>query len=226
MSNIVIPKELPDLIDRFHFLWNKLRIIKKQRMDQDRHSLLNTLKNIKAPSELEKRLMEQIEAEEKTLLDNDKKLEKTYRGEEAGLYEKVRQASKDMILGKYIRHLTALYTIYMRVEQVTMNDTQVFVAGHAISFYRDTGTFQWTCEQQYTLFDIGQVIYGKAAPTLESLEQEMQHFDIISREDFINQMTEYKAKQVKECDHIIDYAQTMETRPLPADVPVNTGKIQ
>ena len=225
MSNIAIPKELTDLIDRFHFLWNKLRIIKLQRMDADRHVLLDTLKNIKAPSELEKRLMEQIEAEEKAVLDNGKELEKTYRDEEAGLYEKVRQVCKNMLLGKYISHLTAHYTIYIRVEKVTMANREVFVSGPAISFYRDTGTLQWTCEQQYGLFDIGQVIYGNAAPTLESLESEMQHFEIICREDFINRMKEYKAKQVKECDHIIDYAQMMESRPIPEDVPVDTSKI-
>lgn len=225
MSNIVIPKELPDLIDRFHILWYRLRIIKEQRIDSGRHTILETLRNIKAPSELEKCLMEQIEAEEKAIRENDKGLEKIYRDEEAGLYEKVRKVCKGMFLGKYIRHLTAHYTIYMRVEKVTMANREVFVAGHAISFYSDTGNLQWTCEQQYGVFDIGQVIYGNAASTLESLKTEMQHFDIISREDFINQMEEYKVKQVKECDHIIDYALTMETRPLPEDEPVDTSKI-
>lgn len=226
MSNIVIPKELPDLIDRFHFLWNKLRIIKDQRIDSDRHALLEKLRNIKAPSELEKRLMEQIEGEEKACLDNGNKLEKTYREEEAGLYEKVRQVCKSMLLGKYIKHLTARYTIYMRVDKVTMIGHTVSISGKSISFYRDTDTFQWSCVQQYDLFDIGHVIYGNATPTLESLESEMQHFDIISREDFINQMKEYKDNMVKECDHIIDYAEKMEDSPMPEDEPVDASKIQ
>jgi len=224
MSNIVIPKKLPDLIDRFHFLWNKLRIIKEQRIDSERHSLLETLRSIKAPSELEKRLMEQIEGEEKACLDNSDKLEKAYLDEEAGLYEKVRQVCKGMFLGKYIKHLTAHYTLYMRVERVTMNGTTAYIAGHAISFYRDTGTLQWTCGQQYDLFDIGHVISGHATPTMESLESELQHFDIMSREDFINQMKEYKTKQVEECDRIIDYAQMMEWQPFPEDEPVDTSK--
>ena len=224
MSNIIIPKELPDLIDRFHFLWNKLRIIKKQRIDSDRHVLLDTLRNIKAPSELEKLLMEQIEAEEKAWREDDNKLEKTYRDEEASLYEKVRQICKGMFLGKYIKLLTAHCTIYMRVEQVTMNGTTAYITGHAISFYRDTGTLQWTCVQQESVFDIGQVIYGHAVPTLKSLETELQHLEIISREDFLNRVKEYKAKQMEECDHIIDYAQMMECHPFPEDVPVDTSK--
>lgn len=226
MSNIVIPKELPDLIDRFHFLWNKLRIIKEQRIDSERHSLLETLRNIKAPSELEKRLIEQIEGEEKACLDNDDKLEKAYREEEASLYEKVRQACKGMLLGKYVKHLTAWYTIYTRVDRVTMTGRTVSITGKSISFYRERDTFQWTCEQNYDLFDIGQVIYGNAAPTLESLESELQNFEIIGREDLINRMKEYKANLVKECDHIIDYAEKMEDGPMPEDVPVDTSKIK
>lgn len=225
MSNIVIPKELPDLIDRFYFLWNKLRIIKNQRIDSERHSLLEKLRNIKAPSELEKRLIEQIEGEEKACLDNDDKLEKAYREEEASLYEKVRKACKDMLLGKYIKHITALYAIYMRVDQVTMTGRTVSITGKSISFYREHNTFQWTCVQQYDLFDIGQVIYGHAAPTLESLESELQHFEIMSREEVINIMKEYKDNMVKECDHIIDYAEKMEDGPMPEDVPVDTSKI-
>lgn len=226
MSNIVIPKELPELIDRFHFLWNKLRNIKDQRIDSDRHALLEKLRNIKAPSELEKRLMEQIEAEEKALWDNDNKLEKTYREEDAGLYEKVRQACKDMFLGKYISHLTAFYVIYMRVDRVTMTGRTVSISGKSISFYREHNTFQWACVQNYDLFDIGHVIYGNATPTLESLESELQHFEIISREDLINQMKEYKDTLVKECDHIIDYAEKMEEGPMPEDVPVDTSKME
>ena len=224
MSNIIIPKELPELIDRFHFLWSKLRIIKEQRIDSERHVLLDYLRNFKTPSELEKRLMEQIEGEEKACLDNSDKLEKAYRDEEAGLYEKVRQVCKGMFLGKYIKHLTTNYTIYMRVEQVAVNGTTAYIAGSAISFYRDTGTLQWTCGQRCDLFDIGHVIYGHATPTMESLESELQQFDIMSREDFISQMKEYKTKQVEECDHIIDYAQMMEWHPFPEDVPVDTGK--
>lgn len=226
MSNIVIPKELPELIDRFHFLWNKLRIIKEQRIDSDRHAILETLRNIKAPSELEKRLMEQIEAEEKACLENDDKLEMAYREEEAGLYEKVRQVCKGMVMEKYIKHLTAQYTIYMRVDQVTMTGRTVYISGKGISFYRDHNTFQWACGQQYELFDIGDVIYGHQTPTLESLETELQHFEIISREDLLNRMKEYKANLVKECDHIIDYAEKMEDGPMPEDVPVDTSKIQ
>ncbi len=226
MSNIVIPKELPDFIDRFHFLWNKLRIIKKHRIDSERHALLERLRNIKAPGELEKRLMEQIEGEEKACLDNGNTLEKAYQDEEASLCEKVRQVCKDMLLGKYIRHLTALYTIYMRVDKVTMTGHTVYISGKSISFYREHNTFQWTCEQLYELFDIGQVIYGNAAPTLESLESEMQHFEIISREDLISRMKEYKNNQVKECDHIIDYAEKMEDGPMPEDEPVDIGKIK
>ena len=225
MSNIVIPKELPDLIDRFHFLWNKLRIIKDQRIDSDRHALLEKLRNIKAPSELENRLMEQIEGEEKACLDNGDKLEKTYREEEAGLYEKVRQACKGMFLGKYIKHITAWYTIYMRVDQVTMTGRTVSISGKSISFYQEHNNFQWTCVQHYDLFDIGHVIYGNATPTLESLESELQHFEFISREDLLNRMKEYKDNLVKECDHIIDYAEKMEDGPMPEDVPVDTSKI-
>jgi len=226
MSNIVIPKELPDLIDRFHFLWNKLRIIKNQRIDSDRHALLEKLRNIKAPSELEKRLIEQIEGEEKACLDNGDKLEKTYREEEASLYEKVRKACKDMLLGKYIKHITAWYTIYMRVDQVTMTGRTVSISGKSISFYREHNNFQWACVQHYDLFDISQVIYGNATPTLESLETELQHFEIMSREEVINIMKEYKDKLVKECDHIIDYAEKMEDDPMPEDVPVDTSKME
>lgn len=226
MSNIVIPKALPELIDRFLFLWNKLRIIKDQRVDSERHALLDYLRNFKAPSELEKRLMEQIEGEEKACLDNSDKLEKTYRDEEAGLYEKVRQVCKSMFLGKYLKHLTAHYTIYMRVEQVAINGTTAYIAGHAISFYRDTGDLQWTCVQREDVFDIGHVIYGHETPTMETLKSELQHFDIMSREDFINQMKEYKTKRVEECDHIIDYAQMMECQPFPEDEPVDTSKME
>ncbi len=225
MSNIVIPKELPDLIDRFHFLWNKLRIIKDQRIDSDRHALLEKLRNIKAPSELEKRLMEQIEGEEKACLDNGDKLEKTYQEEEAGLYEKVRQVCKSMFLGKYIKHITAWYTIYMRVDQVTMTGRTVSISGKSISFYQEHNNFQWTCVQHYDLFDISQVIYGNATPTLESLETELQHFEIINREDLMNGLKAYKDNMVKECDHIIDYAEKMEDGPMPEDVPVDTSKI-
>jgi hypothetical protein len=226
MTNIVIPKELPDLIDRFHFLWNKLRIIKNQRIDSDRHALLEKLRNIKAPSELEKRLIEQIEGEEKACLDNDDKLEKAYREEEASLYEKVRKACKDMLLGKYIKHITAWYTIYMRVDQVTMTGRTVSITGKSISFYREHNNFQWTCVQHYDLFDISHVIYGNATPTLESLETELQHFEIISREDLMNGLKAYKDNMVKECDHIIDYAEKMEDGPMPEDVPVDTSKME
>lgn len=226
MGNIVIPKELPELIDRFRFLWSKLSIIKKQRIDSDRHALLDTLRSIKEPSELEKQLMEQIEGEEKACLDNDSKLEKAYRDEEAGLYEKVRQLCKGMLLGKYIKYLTAWYIIYMRVDKVTMTGRTVYISGKKISFYRKYNAFQWTREEQYSLFDIDAVIYGHATPTLESLESELQHFEIISREDLINRMKEYKDNLVKECDHIIDYAERMEDGPMPEDVPVDPDKIQ
>lgn len=107
-----------------------------------------------------------------------------------------------------------------------MTGRTVSITGKSISFYRERDTFQWTCEQNYDLFDIGQVIYGNAAPTLESLESELQNFEIIGREDLINRMKEYKANLVKECDHIIDYAEKMEDGPMPEDVPVDTSKIK
>ena len=45
-------------------------------------------------------------------------------------------------------------------------------------------------------------------------------------EDLINRMKEYKANRVKECDHIIDYAEKMEDGPMPEDVPVDTSKME
>jgi len=234
MSNIVIPKELPDLIDRFHFLWNKRHIIKERCVNQERHSILEKLRQIEAPSDLEKRLMEEIAAEEKACFDNNSGLDKEYRDEEVGLYEKVRQVSKNMFLGKYVHHLTAWYRIYMRVDRVTMIGRTLYISGPSISLYREHDTFRWTCGQQFPVFDVdhvitfqltcGQqfpvfdvdhVIYGHATPTRESIEDELRLFDIITREDLI-----------KAIDHIIDYAEKMEDGPMPEDVPADTSKVE
>jgi Asp-tRNA(Asn)/Glu-tRNA(Gln) amidotransferase C subunit len=48
----------------------------------------------------------------------------------------------------------------------------------------------------------------------------------MSREEVINIMKEHKDKLVKECDHIIDYAEKMEDDPMPEDVPVDTSKME
>lgn len=215
MSNIVIPKELPDLIDRFHFLWNKRHIIKERCVNQERHSILEKLRQIEAPSDLEKRLMEEIAAEEKACFDNNSGLDKEYRDEEVGLYEKVRQVSKNMFLGKYVHHLTAWYRIYMRVDRVTMIGRTLYISGPSISLYREHDTFRWTCGQQFPVFDVDHVIYGHATPTRESIEDELRLFDIITREDLI-----------KAIDHIIDYAEKMEDGPMPEDVPADTSKVE
>lgn len=226
MSNIAIPKELPELIDAIHYWRNKRRDIRNQSIDSERHHILVNLRNLSAPSELEKRLIEQISAEEQKCLLNGPETDKEYRDKEIALYEKVRLVCKDMLLGKYIKHITAWYTIYMRVDKVSMIDgNTVSISGKSISFYREHDTFQWACEQQYDLLDIGKVMYGHSTPTMESIADELNLYDIISREKVINLMKEYKDKLVKECDHIIDYAEKMEDGQMPEDVPVDTSKI-
>lgn len=226
MSNIVIPKELPELIDGIHYWRNKRQIVRNQSMDSERHHILEKLRNLSAPSELEKRLIEQISAEEQKCLLNGPETDKEYRDKEIALYEKVRLVCKDMFLGKYIKHITAWYTIYMHVDKVSMDGSTVYITGKSISFYREHDTFQWACEQQYDLLDIGKVMYGHSTPTMESIANELKLYDIMSREEVINIMKEYKDKLVKECDHIIDYAEKMEDGPMPEDVPVDTSKME
>lgn len=227
MTNIVIPKELPELIDGIHFWRSKRWDIRNQSIDSERHHILDKLRNLSAPSELEKRLIEQLSAEEQKCLINGPETDKEYRDKEIALYEKVRLVCKDMLLGKYIKHITAWYTIYMRVDHVFMTSgPTVYISGKSISFYREHDTFQWACEQQYDLLDIGKVMYGHSTPTMESIADELKLYDIMSREEVINIMKEYKDKLVKECDHIIDYAEKMEDGPMPEDVPVDTSKME
>ena len=227
MSNIVIPKELPELIDQIH-LWRSKRWEAKNRcIDSERHRILENLRSLSTPTELEKRLIEQLSAEEQKCLLNGPEAEKEYRDKELALYEKVRLVCKDMLLGKYIKHITAWYNIYMRVDHVFMTTgPTVYISGKSISFYREHDTFQWACEQQYVLLDIGKVIYGHSTPTMESISDELKLYDIMSREEVIKTMTDYKNKLVQECDHIIDYAVKMEDDPMPEDVPVDTSKIK
>jgi len=227
MSNIIIPKELPELIDGIHFWRSKRRDIRNRSIDSERHHILDKLRSLSTPSELEKRLIEQLAAEEQKFMLNGPETDKEYREKEIALYEKVRLVCKDMLLGKYIKHITAWYTIYMRVDKVSMTSgNTVYISGKSISFYREHDTFQWACEQQYDLLDIGKVMYGHSTPTMESIADELKLYDIMSREEVINIMKKYKDKLVKECDHIIDYAEKMEDGQMPEDVPVDTSKME
>jgi hypothetical protein len=224
MGNIVIPKELPDLIDRIYYLRDECKNLKNRDQNQERRALLTTLRTFKAPTELEKSLMKELESMPQV---DTSSLEKQYKDEEYGLYEKIREVCRDMLLGKYVEHFTAHTTVYMRVTKVSMSQGGggcVSISGPSISLYKDTNTLQWACEQQFDLFDCCCVKYGNSSNTAESLATEMRHFYIMPKNDIADMLREYKERVLNECDQFISYAENMKDAIFPEDKPVDASK--
>ena len=224
MGNIVIPKELPDLIDRIYYLRGECKKLKDPDQNQEHRALLTTLRTFKTPTELEKSLIKELES---MLQVDTSSLEKQYKEEEYGLYEKIREVCRDMLLGKYVEHFTAHSTVYMRVTKVSMTQGgggRVSISGPSISLCRDTNTLQWACKQQFDLFDCCTVNRGSSLYTAESLATEMRHFYIMPKNDIADVLRKYKENVINECDRFISYAENMKDTIFPDDKPVDASK--
>ena len=227
MSNITIPSELSEYLDRMHYLLNQNRKLNDAGIDMQRHSLLERLREVEYPTELEKNLIKEISDAEDKCRNDITGMKDSYRVEYCELREKVRKVCRDMFVGKYVKLVTDKYIVYMRVDQVTMQAEDagtVYVEGQSVSFYRAHGDYQWSVRQQHSIFSIRQVFDGISPRSEDELNHQLSNIYLMTRDDVLHAMDEYKKNMMERCDNIIEYVQEMEGMPLSEDKPVNSSK--
>ncbi len=229
MSNITIPPELSEYLDRMHYLLNQDRKLNDAGIDMQRHLLLAQLREVKYPTELEKNLIKEISDAEDKCLNDIAGMKDSYRVEFCELREKVRKVCRDMFVGKYVKLVTYTYIVYMRVDQVTMLPEfkgTVYIEGQAVSFYRENGDYQWSVRQQHSIFTISELLDAVAVSNRaeDELNHRFSNIYLMTRDDVLHVMEEYKRNLMDRCDNIIEYVQEMEGMPLSEDKPVDFSK--
>lgn len=227
MSNITIPPELSEYLDRMHYLLNQDRKLNDAGIDMQRHLLLARLREVKYPTELEKNLIKEISDAEDKCHNDITGMKDSYRVEYCELREKVRKVCRDMLVGKYVKLVTNKHIVYMRVDQVAMlpeDKGMVYIEGQAVSFYRENGEYQWSVRQQHSIFSIGQVIDSVSPQAEAELNHQLSNIYLMTRDDVLHVMDEYKKNMMERCDNIIEYVQEMEGMPLSEDKPVDSSK--
>jgi hypothetical protein len=227
MSNITIPPELSEYLDRMHYLLNQLRKLNDAGIDMQRHSLLERLLKVECPTELEKNLIKEISTAEDKCRNDKTAMKDSYREEFCELREKVRKVCRDMFVGKYVKLVTYIHIIYMRVDQVTMGpefNGTVYIEGQAVSFCRENGEYQWTERHEHYIFTVSEIIDSVSDRAEDELNHRLSGIYLITRDDVLHVMDEYKKNMMERCDNIIEYVQEMEGMPLSEDKPVNSSK--
>lgn len=226
MSNNTIPPELSEYLDRMHYLLYQNRKLNDAGIDVQRHLILLRLREVEYPTELEKNLIKEISDAEDKCRNEITGMKDSYRVEYCELREKVRQVCRDMFVGKYVKLVTDKYIVYMRVDQVIMQPEDkgtVYIEGQSVSFYREHGEYQWSVRQQHSIFSIRQVIDGISPRAEDELNHQLSNICLMTRDDVLHAMDEYKKNMMERCDNIIEYVQEMERMPIWEDKPVDSS---
>jgi hypothetical protein len=210
-----------------HYLLNQLRKFNDAGIDMQRHSLLERLLKVECPTELEKNLIKEISTAEDKCRNDKHAMKDSYREEFCELREKVRKVCRDMFVGKYVKLVTYIHIVYMRVDQVIMGPEfkgTVYIAGQAVSFCLENGEHQWSERHEHHIFTVSEIIDSVNSRAEEELNHRLSDIYLMTRDEVLHVMDEYKRNMMERCDNIIEYVQEMEGMPLSEDKPVDSSK--
>lgn len=189
------------------------------KFDDDRHALLQSLKNLKTPSASEIELIKEIEGKEaEWTAEHDRKKTELFN-EECVLYEKIRCGIRDALVGRYIRYDYGEMVAYTYVNKTTMYDGgKVTVAGPTVIIKEDGKIECRTIEHSL-------IRLNKLTPTFLSaglkydLLYQIRNYEFCELSDITDAVDAIKKKQMDFFDGVLCHAKQMEHLLKPEDEP-------
>ena len=189
------------------------------KFDDERHALLQSLKNLKTPSVSEIELIKEIEKKEAEWTAEHERKRTELFAEENELYEKIRCRIRDALVGRYITHDYGDMVAYTYVNKTTMYDGGlVTVAGPTVVIKDDSKLECRTIEHSLINLNTIKPTFLSAGPKYDLLYQ-MRNYEFCELSDITDAIDAIKKKQMDFFDGVLCHAKQMEHLQKPEDEP-------
>ena len=188
------------------------------KFDDERHALLQSLKNLKTPSVSEIELIKEIEGKEaEWTAEHDRKKTELFN-EECKLYEKIRCGIRDALVGRYIRYDYGEMVAYTYINKTTMYEGgKVTVSGPSVIIKDD-------CKLECRNIEHSLIHLNKIKPTFifsaglkYDLLYQIRNYEFCELSDITDAVNAIKKKQMDFFDGVLCHAQQMEHLLKPED---------
>ena len=189
------------------------------KFDDERHALLQSLKNLKTPSASEIELIKEIEGKEADwTAEHDRKRTELFT-EECGLYEKIRCGIRDALVGRYVKYDTGDVVAYTYINKTTMYDGgKVTVTGPSVVIKDDSKLECRTIERSLVCLGNIKPTFLSAGLKYDFLYQ-MRNYEFCELSDITDAVNSIKKKQTDFFDGVLCHAKQMEHLLKPEDEP-------
>ena len=189
------------------------------KFDDERHTLLQSLKNLKTPSVSEIELIKEIEGKEaEWTAEHDRKTTELFN-EECVLYEKIRSGVRNALVGRYIRYDYGEMVAYTYINKVTMYEGgKVTIAGPAVCIKDDNKIECRTIEHSLISLNNLKPTFLSAGLKYDLLFQ-MRKIEFCELSDITDAVKAIKKKQMDFFDRVLCHAEQMEHMQKPEDEP-------
>jgi len=189
------------------------------KFDDDRHALLQSLKNLKTPSVSEIELIKEIEAKEAEWTAEHERKESALHNEENLLYEKIRSGVRDALVGRYIRYDYGEMVAYTYLNKATMYEGgKVTVTGPTVIIKEDGKIECRNIEHSLMCLNIIKPTFLTAGIKYDLLFQ-MRNYEFCELSDITDAINAIKKKQMDYFDSVLCHAGQMEHFKKPEDEP-------
>ena len=189
------------------------------KFDDERHALLQSLKNLKTPSVSEIELIKEIEGKEAEWTAEHDRKESALRNEENLLYEKIRCGIRDALVGRYIKHAYDDRVAYTYVNKATMYEGgKVTVTGPSVLINDANKIDCRTIEHSLIHLNNIKPTFLSAGLKYDLLYQ-MRNFEFCELSDITDAVNAIKKKQMDFFDGVLCHAKQMEHLLKPEDEP-------
>lgn len=189
------------------------------KFDDERHTLLQSLKNLKTPSVSEIELIKEIEGKEaEWTAEHDRRKTELFN-EECVLYEKIRSGVRNALVGRYIRYDYGEMVAYTYVNKTTMYEGgKVTIAGPAVCIKDDSKIECRTIEHSLISLNNLKPTFLSAGLKYDLLFQ-MRKIEFCELSDITDAVKAIKKKQMDFFDRVLCHAEQMEHMQKPEDEP-------
>ena len=189
------------------------------KFDDERHALLQSLKNLKTPSVSEIELIKEIEGKEaEWTAEHDRRKTELFN-EECVLYEKIRCGIRNAFVGRYIKYDYGEMAAYTYINKATMYEGgKVTVSGPAVIVKDDIKLECRTIEHSLIHLNNIKPTFLSAGLKYDLLYQ-MRNCEFCELSDITDAVNAIKKKQMDFFDCVLCHAEQMEHHLKPEDEP-------
>lgn len=189
------------------------------KFDDERHALLQSLKNLKTPSVSEIELIKEIEAKEAEWTAEHNRKESALYNEENLLYEKIRCGIRNAFVGRYIKYDYGEMVAYTYINKATMYEGgKVTVSGPAVIVKDDIKLECRTIEHSLIHLNNIKPTFLSAGLKYDLLYQ-MRNCEFCELSDITDAVNAIKKMQMDFFDCVLCHAEQMEHTKKPDDEP-------